>query len=186
MVKTEPTMVLIFLLSFLSCRCALFVSSKIGMKHLFILALLVFSFSCGKSSSGDSRKRSVDALSANQYFEAMNNHRVSLGLRPLTYSVVIEEQAGEHATNMARGLTPFGHFGMSFRCNNIQVSLGSSACGEIVAKGQETAGSVLSSWLSSSSHKAEIENPNWTHTGIAVEKSFMGTPYWTQIFIRID
>ncbi len=156
------------------------------MKNFIIFSLLVLSFSCGKSSSGDGLERRVDTLSANQYFEEMNNHRINLGLRPLTYSVVIEEQAGEHSTNMARGLSPFGHFGMSFRCNNIQVSLGSSACGEIVAKGQDTASSVLSSWLSSSSHKQEIENPNWTHTGIAVEKSFLGTPYWTQIFIRID
>ena len=156
------------------------------MKHLFISILLILSFSCGKSSSGDGLERQVDSLSANQYFELMNNHRISRGLSPLTYSVLIEEQAGEHSSNMARGLTPFGHFGMSFRCNNLQVSLGSSACSEIVAKGQESASSVLSSWLDSPAHKAEIENPNWTHTGIAVEKSLLGTPYWTQIFIRIN
>jgi uncharacterized protein YkwD len=156
------------------------------MKIFLFSILLVLSFSCGKSSNGDGLERSVDTLSANQYFELMNNHRMSLGLRPLTYSVIIEEQAGEHSTNMARGLTPFGHFGMSFRCNNLQRSLGSSACGEIVAKGQETASSVLSSWLGSSDHRAEIENPNWTHTGIAVEKGLLGTPYWTQIFIRIN
>ncbi len=146
----------------------------------------MLSFSCGKSSNGDGLERSVDTLSANQYFEFMNNHRISLGLRPLTYSTITEEQAAEHSTNMARGLTPFGHFGMSFRCNNLQVSLGSSACGEIVAKGQNSSSSVLSSWLGSPNHKAEIENPNWTHTGIAVEKGLMGTPYWTQIFIRIN
>jgi uncharacterized protein YkwD len=156
------------------------------MKYFLLFILLVFSFSCGKSSNGGGLERSVDTLSANQYFELMNNHRMSLGLRPLTYSVITEEQAGEHSTNMARGLTPFGHFGMSFRCNNLQGSLGSSACGEIVGKGQETARSVLSSWLGSPDHRAEIENPNWTHTGIAVEKSLLGTPYWTQIFIRIN
>lgn len=156
------------------------------MKY-FLYLLLLFNFiSCGKNSDSSGLERSVDTLSANQYFELMNNHRISLGLRPLTYSVVVEEQAGEHSTNMAKGLTPFGHFGMSFRCNNLQGSLGSSACGEIVAKGQESASSVLSSWLSSTAHKDEIENPNWTHTGIAVEKSLYGTPYWTQIFIKID
>ncbi len=156
------------------------------MKYFLFLFLLVLSLSCGKNSNGDSLERSVDTLSANKYFELMNNHRMSLGLRPLTYSVIIEEQAGEHSTNMARGLTPFGHFGMSFRCNNLQGSLGSTACGEIVAKGQETSSSVLSSWLASPDHRTQIENPNWTHTGIAVEKSLLGTPYWTQIFIRIN
>lgn len=42
--------------------------------------------------------------------------------------------------------------------------------------------SVVNGWLGSSGHKANIENPNFTSTGVGVASDASGRLYWTQNF----
>jgi len=58
-----------------------------------------------------------------------------------------------------------------------------SGFAENVAAGQPTAQSVMTAWLNSSGHKANIEG-NYTHIGIGVAKDQNGSKYYTQIFYR--
>ena len=51
-------------------------------------------------------------------------------------------------------------------------------CGENIAKGYNNAQSVFNAWMNSSSHRANIMNPNYTHMGVG--RSGNG---WGQLFI---
>lgn len=109
---------------------------------------------------------------------------MKLGLKPLTYSDTVEELALEHSHWMSKS-NQFGHAGWKERCRKLRSEESAVNCGEIVARGQESAESVLEAWLSSSPHKKSIENPEWTHTGIGVAEDADGRKYWTQMFIKI-
>jgi uncharacterized protein YkwD len=69
------------------------------------------------------------------------------------------------------GLSPFD------RLNAAGVDF--TAAGENIAYGYPSASAVLSAWLGSSGHRANIENGNYTHHGVGLE----GT-HWTHVFIR--
>jgi uncharacterized protein YkwD len=58
-----------------------------------------------------------------------------------------------------------------------------SALGENIAQGQGTPTHVMSSWMGSSGHRANILNPTFTHLGVGVRTGSSG-PWWTQNFLR--
>lgn len=53
--------------------------------------------------------------------------------------------------------------------------------GENIAKGQSSPSQVVKEWMGSSSHKANIENTNYSKTGVGVYE-IDGTIYWVQLF----
>jgi uncharacterized protein YkwD len=59
-----------------------------------------------------------------------------------------------------------------------------SYAGENIAKGQTTPQSVMTSWMNSSGHRANILNANYTQIGVGVVKNSSGSLIWTQQFIR--
>ena len=164
------------------------------MFRFYILCLVILLLSgCGKgfkktpsSTQSTEAESTADQYTINQdYLIQLNQYRISKKLRPLTYSSVIEEEALKHSRSMAMHTTSFGHIGFNRRCTRIKNKLGPlSQCGEVVAMGQKSAALALKSWLNSENHRQEIENPNYTHTAIALYRSLNGTPYWTQIFIE--
>jgi uncharacterized protein YkwD len=112
----------------------------------------------------------------------INAHRASIGKPALQKSQVIWEQANAHSRNMASGAVPFGHDGFSARIAVIRAALGSGGSGaENVAMGYPSAAAVVSGWLSSSGHRANIES-SATRTGVSAVRSGSGTWYYTQIF----
>ncbi len=55
--------------------------------------------------------------------------------------------------------------------------------GENIAKGQKTAADVVTAWMNSEGHRANILNKNFTDMGLGYVKSG-STTYWTQMFIQ--
>ncbi|GAA3328549.1 hypothetical protein GCM10020331_072940 [Ectobacillus funiculus] len=55
-----------------------------------------------------------------------------------------------------------------------------SYAGENIAKGQRSADEVVTAWMNSPGHRANILNGNYTHIGIGHTSS---QDYWTQMFI---
>ncbi|MED4887570.1 SafA/ExsA family spore coat assembly protein [Lysinibacillus fusiformis] len=69
--------------------------------------------------------------------------------------------------------TPFTmmkNFGISYR-----------SAGENIAKGQRSAQEVVTAWMNSEGHRANILNKNYTHIGIGYVAD---GNYWTQMFIQ--
>jgi uncharacterized YkwD family protein len=59
-----------------------------------------------------------------------------------------------------------------------------SAAGENIAYGQRNAQEVMTSWMNSSGHRANILSSAYTHIGVGVAKASNGTLYWTQEFTK--
>ena len=59
-----------------------------------------------------------------------------------------------------------------------------SAAGENIAYGQRTAQEVVTAWMNSPGHRANILSKVYTQIGVGVAKKSNGTLYWTQEFIK--
>jgi uncharacterized protein YkwD len=57
-----------------------------------------------------------------------------------------------------------------------------SSWGENLALGYASPKAVVAGWLASAGHRANIENPGYTVTGVGVAASRSGRLYWTQSF----
>ncbi|HEX2985753.1 MAG TPA: SafA/ExsA family spore coat assembly protein [Caproiciproducens sp.] len=59
-----------------------------------------------------------------------------------------------------------------------------SAAGENIAYGQRTPQEVVTAWMNSPGHRANILSPAYTQIGVGVAKTANGTLYWTQEFMK--
>jgi uncharacterized protein YkwD len=59
-----------------------------------------------------------------------------------------------------------------------------SAAGENIAYGQRTAQEVVTDWMNSSGHRANILSTAFTVVGVGAAKKSNGTMYWTQMFMK--
>lgn len=158
---------------------------------LILMSLLA---SCGDGFEKQKKKtyrsqdgQEIDTFSLNQqYLELVNQHRIALKLRPLTYNPIVEEIALSHSKGMASHGRPFGHVGFNIRCRRLKNRLGQiKLCGEIVAMGQKDIKSVFKAWMDSPKHREELEQEAFTHTGLGIAKDVRGVRYWTQMFVEI-
>lgn len=117
-----------------------------------------------------------------QVLALINDHRRSIGKPAFAHSQVIWDQANGHSRDMASKTVPFGHDGFYERIDAIKAALGSGgSAAENVAMGFNSAQAVVTAWLNSSGHRANIEG-NATRTGISAARSSGGDWYYTQIF----
>lgn len=59
-----------------------------------------------------------------------------------------------------------------------------SSAGENIAYGQRTPQEVVTAWMNSAGHRANILSNSFSHTGVGAAKKSNGTIYWTQMFMR--
>lgn len=59
-----------------------------------------------------------------------------------------------------------------------------SAAGENIAYGQRTPQAVVTAWMNSAGHRANILSTAYTQIGVGAAKKADGTLYWTQEFMR--
>lgn len=59
-----------------------------------------------------------------------------------------------------------------------------SAAAENIAYGQRSAKEVVTAWMNSPGHRANILSASYTQTGVGAAKKANGTLYWTQMFIK--
>ena len=115
------------------------------------------------------------------FVDAMNEHRVSEGCGALSWDVGVASVAQAHSVDMvARGY--FSHTnpeGQSPGDRLREAGLSFTGWAENIAFGYGTGEAVLTAWLNSSGHRANIENCSLTHHGVGLE----GT-HWTHVFVR--
>ncbi|HET9253034.1 MAG TPA: CAP domain-containing protein [Candidatus Eisenbacteria bacterium] len=115
------------------------------------------------------------------FVDRMNEHRVSQGLSPLAWHSGVAAVATAHSQDMENRdffshTNPDGD-GPGDRLDAAGITY--RAWGENIAWGYATGASVLSAWLASSGHRANIENGYFTHHGVGK----VGT-IWTHVFLR--
>lgn len=113
----------------------------------------------------------------------VNEERKKEGLAPFTHSLELSKVARAKSQDMADN-NYFSHtsptygdpfammksFGIKYR-----------TAGENIAKGYNSAESVVKDWMNSSGHRANILNPSFTKIGVGYVNT-NGTTYWTQQF----
>lgn len=120
-----------------------------------------------------------------QVIELTNQQRVNHGLKPLEYNWELCRVTRKKSQDMMN-INYFSHtsptYGSPF---DMMKSFGVSykSAGENIAKGQKTAQAVVTGWMNSPGHKANILNTGYTQIGVGYAIDASGTPYWTQMFI---
>ena len=72
-------------------------------------------------------------------------------------------------------------YGSAFDMMN-QYGFSYRTAGENIAKGQKTASSVMSAWMNSQGHRANILGSGYTKLGVGYAVDSGGTAYWVQMF----
>ena len=129
-----------------------------------------------------SRESEVEAL--------VNNYRVSLGLSALQPTASVRNVARAHSEHM------IAHSFFDHRSPELDMpwdraakaGLAFTRFGENIAAGYTSPQSAFNAWLASAGHRANIEDPVWTHHGVGY--AFSPTDpacyydYWTHDFLR--
>lgn len=116
----------------------------------------------------------------------VNNERQQRGLSPLAYDWQVARVARIKSRDMIEN-NYFSHtspvYGSPFnmlKAFNIRYS----AAGENIAYGQRSAWEVVNSWMNSPGHRQNILSGNFTKIGVGIARTYNGTLYFTQMFIR--
>ena len=112
--------------------------------------------------------------------QMINEHRVSIGCRPLAWDDDLAAVAYGHSADMAaRGfyghITPDG-VGFTDRLNAAGVPW--RGAGENIARTEFGAEEVVYLWLNSDRHRSNIENCRFDHHGLALVQDL-----WTHVFL---
>lgn len=134
------------------------------------------------NGSGSTGGTSTGTSSAAQAVLAeVNTARAKNGLSALTLDANMNRAAAVRAAELAqsfshtrpngsRGLTALNEAGVSYR-----------TAGENIASGQQTAQAVVSAWMNSSGHRANILSSSFGRMGVG-QATIGGRTYWVQLF----
>lgn len=119
---------------------------------------------------------------ARQVLDLVNRERAAAGLSALSWSDKLAEAADIRAKEMVslcahtrpngtNCFTVLGECGISYR-----------TAGENIAWGQRTPEQVVTDWMNSPGHRANILNSKFGKLGVGYRKESNGYTYWTQLF----
>jgi len=114
----------------------------------------------------------------------VNQERAKAGCKALTMDSRLTAAARGHSADMA-AKNYFDHTsqdGTAFADRIKRAGYQWSTAGENIAKGQKDAASVMTSWMNSPGHRANILNCAYKNIGIGLAYDAKRTPYWTQDF----
>lgn len=160
------------------------------LRGLLVLAVLVLFTSCSKDDmdQNDSINYEIDlsivhkndAEMSEEILILINNHRVSVGLNPLTMDQAYASAYAVDHTDYMISLSQINHHNFHVRSEGMK-SRGAVRVAENVAYGYENAEAVVNGWLNSPSHREIIEG-NYTHSGFGVFQNEQGRYFFTQLF----
>ena len=138
-----------------------------------------------KETATKSTNSAEDAKLVKEVVTLVNQERAKQGLAPLKENVQLSNVAKTKSEDMV-AKNYFSHtsptYGSPFDMMK-KFGIKYTSAGENIAMGQQTAASVMKSWMNSSGHKANILSKNFTEIGVGVAKDKSGAIYWTQQFI---
>ena len=118
-----------------------------------------------------------------QVVNLVNIERAKEGLAPLTIDVNVQAAAQVRAEEI---VTSFSHTrpnGSSFSTAIAEQNVSYRRAGENIAWGQRSPEEVVTAWMNSEGHRANIMNSNFTKIGVGYYRSANGVNYWSQLFV---
>lgn len=119
---------------------------------------------------------------AQQVVDLVNVERAKEGLAALTIDANVAKAATVRAGEIQ---TRFEHVrpdGSGFVTALKEQGVTYKGAGENIAWGQRTPQEVVTAWMNSAGHRANIMNPNYVKIGVGNTQNSSGTQYWVQIF----
>ena len=118
---------------------------------------------------------------ANEVLKLVNAERAKAGLSAFTTNTSLTAAANKRAVEIKTSFSHTRPNGSGFQTVLGDYSISYRAAGENIAYGQKTPQAVVTAWMNSPGHRANILNANFSKLGVGVYQS-NGTVYWTQEF----
>lgn len=160
------------------------------LKSLVILTIVSSLASCSSDESADKSVAAKKIVTTYNYNEVelkiialVNEYRQSKGLNTLEVINHISYECEEHNYYMIDN-NVVNHNNFQQRSDVLIDLFGAIKVGENIAYNYQSAESVVSAWLNSSGHRANIEG-DFTHMGISMTTDpDTGKKYFTNIFMK--
>ncbi|MER7661759.1 sigma-70 family RNA polymerase sigma factor [Streptomyces sp. NPDC096193] len=131
----------------------------------------------------DTATRQTRSGPAGAVLSLVNKERTAAGCGPLSGNARLDTAARRHSDDMA-AKNYFSHTGQDDRSPGDRITAAGyqwRTYGENIARGQQTAASVMESWMNSPGHRANILNCDFKNMGLGIHEG-PGGPWWTQVF----
>ncbi|MBD8836463.1 serine protease [Paenibacillus sp. CFBP 13594] len=132
------------------------------------------------NNTSNNGSESTQSDFATQVVKLVNAERAKAGLNALTSDALLDKVAVAKVKDMSNN-NYFDHqsptYGSPFDMMK-QFGVTYSYAGENIAKGQKTPQEVVTAWMNSAGHRANILSKNFTHIGVGFYNG-----YWAQEFI---
>lgn len=139
------------------------------------------------SHSSSSVKPNAPAPNSNfaeEVVRLVNIERENNGLSPLSTLTLLTEASQIRANEVTQLFSHDRPNGTSCFTVLSELKVSYRACGENIAQGQKTPQEVVTGWMNSPGHRANILNPNFNYIGVGLAKDNRGSYSWTQLFIK--
>ena len=113
--------------------------------------------------------------------ELVNVQRTAAGLSPVKESAVLSSAADIRAQEIVSNFSHYRPDGTYFNSVLNQRGISYNGAGENIAYGYDTPERVMTEWMNSPSHRANILDSRFTKLGVGYYV-VGGTKYWTQLF----
>lgn len=123
----------------------------------------------------------VDDAYETRIVQLVNAQRAAAGLPRLTVSTCADRFAEGWSATMAR-TSVFAH---RPALRTVMTGCRASGVGENIAYGAVSADRMMSMWMRSPGHRANILSSRFTHIGVAAARTATGRTYGTQNFLRL-
>lgn len=134
-----------------------------------------------ESPEEDSSDDSVHAY-VKEVIDLVNAERAKAGLSALTMDKQVQAAAQVRAMECEQLFSHTRPNGTSFVTALQEQNVSYRRAGENIAWGQRTPQQVVTGWMNSEGHRANIMNPNFTTIGVGYYQNANGTNYWSQLF----
>ena len=115
--------------------------------------------------------------------ELVNEHRAAAGLAPVKYSAKLSEAAQVRAAEIEKSFSHTRPDGRYFSTVFAEHGISYRYSGENIAWGQKSPEEVVTAWMNSAGHRANILNAKFTELGVGYRQNGRGVNYFTQLFI---
>ncbi len=114
--------------------------------------------------------------------ELVNRHRAEAGLAPVEYSAELSKAAQTRAFEIEKSFSHTRPDGRHFTTALKDFGISYRYAGENIAWGQKSPEEVVTAWMNSAGHRANILNAQFTKLGVGYQQNARGVNYFTQLF----
>ena len=132
-----------------------------------------------KETSG----KSAVSSEAYEVLNLVNKYRKENGLTALALNDNASKAANVRAEEISRSFSHTRPDGRAFYTALDTVGITKGSRGENIASGYKTAADVMSAWMNSSGHRANILSKSYKEIGVGIYRDGAGRLNWVQLFV---